>query len=278
MHDGAEATKVATTGGVVSPGDNPQHAHIRDNELAVITADWKGVCADLAFAPGPRPPGRGDRLRRTDAGMAPVRQVADIHRFVDGQELAAVAEATRLDPTDLPGYAGRVHDYFAAHPERYRLMMWGQLELDLTQASADGPVRQSMEYKTEQLRSAQEAGDLDPSWVPFDVLVLVNQIAMSWAGATGPGRRHRLAGPRGFPGPAQGSDRRGGPTLLPRGGRPLTSAVRSTSRPRAARSPRRLSTRTGRASLERSTRASRWRWAPVPRCTAIPLRTTLPSC
>jgi Tetracyclin repressor-like, C-terminal domain len=34
-----------------------------------------------------------------------------------------------MDPTDLPGYAGRVHDYFTRHPERQRLMLWGQLEL-----------------------------------------------------------------------------------------------------------------------------------------------------
>ncbi|MFI6576044.1 TetR family transcriptional regulator [Nocardiopsis sp. NPDC050513] len=105
-----------------------------------------------------------------------------LYRVVSARELAAVAEATRLDPTDLPGYAGRVHDYFAAHPDRYRLMMWGQLELDPTGAPEDDPVRQSVAHKTEQLRRAQDEGHLDPAWDPLDVLVLVNQIAMAWAG------------------------------------------------------------------------------------------------
>ncbi len=105
-----------------------------------------------------------------------------LYRFVSAQELAAVAEATRMDPTDLPGYAGRVHDYFAAHPERFRLMTWGQLELSGRETSADDPVQQTVTHKVEQLRKAQEAGHLDPTWDPLDVLVFVNQIAMSWAG------------------------------------------------------------------------------------------------
>jgi AcrR family transcriptional regulator len=110
------------------------------------------------------------------------RSKEDLYRFVTAQELAAVAEATRMDPTDLPGYAGRLHDYFAAHPERHRLMGWGQLELGPNSTPADDdPIRQTIAHKTEQLRKAQAAGHLDPAWDPIDVLVLVNQIATSWA-------------------------------------------------------------------------------------------------
>lgn len=36
------------------------------------------------------------------------------------------------------------------------------------------------------MRAAQEAGNLDPSWDPADVLMLVYQIAIAWAGKTGP--------------------------------------------------------------------------------------------
>lgn len=53
-----------------------------------------------------------------------------LYRFVSAQKLAAVTEATRMDPTDLPGYAGRLHDYFTDQPDRFRLMSRGQLELD----------------------------------------------------------------------------------------------------------------------------------------------------
>jgi len=39
LRAGADVIKVATTGGVMSPGDDPRHAHFRDEELAVIAAE-----------------------------------------------------------------------------------------------------------------------------------------------------------------------------------------------------------------------------------------------
>ncbi|MER6560507.1 TetR family transcriptional regulator [Streptomyces sp. NPDC001027] len=113
------------------------------------------------------------------------RSKEELYRFVSGRELAAIAEATRMDPADLPGYAGRIHDYFTVHPERHRLMAWGQLELGTNDTPDDDPVRQAMTHKTEQLRRAQEAGLLEPGWDPLDVLILVNQIGTSWANQPG---------------------------------------------------------------------------------------------
>ncbi|MFJ8000300.1 TetR family transcriptional regulator [Streptomyces sp. NPDC096310] len=104
-----------------------------------------------------------------------------LYRFVSAQELATVGEATRMDPTDLPGYAGRVHDYFTDHPERFRLMSWGQLELDAGDSLPHDTFRESVAGKVEQLRDAQEAGQLDDHWDPVDILVLVHQIATAWA-------------------------------------------------------------------------------------------------
>lgn len=108
-----------------------------------------------------------------------------LYRFISNQELAAVAEATRMDPADLPGYAGRVHDYFVTHPERFRLMSWGQLELGTGDSLPDDAVQESAGHKIEQLRQAQEAGHLAPAWDPLDILVFVNQLAMSWAAQPG---------------------------------------------------------------------------------------------
>ncbi|MFD8686530.1 TetR family transcriptional regulator [Streptomyces sp. NPDC059651] len=108
-----------------------------------------------------------------------------LYTTVAAAELAAVADATRLDPADLPAYAGRIHDYFTAHPERLRLMSWGRLELGGTVGPApdrDDPVRAAARRKTEQLREAQKAGRLDASWDPADVLMFVNQLAMAWVG------------------------------------------------------------------------------------------------
>ncbi|MEU9201490.1 TetR family transcriptional regulator [Streptomyces sp. NPDC048332] len=111
------------------------------------------------------------------------RSKEELYATVAAQELTAVAEATRLDATDLPGYAGRLHDYFTAHPERHRLMNWGRLELaDETTASDGDPIRATVRHKTEQLRAAQDAGHLEAAWEPIDILVFVNQLATAWAG------------------------------------------------------------------------------------------------
>ncbi|MGY0488237.1 TetR family transcriptional regulator [Streptomyces sp. WG-D5] len=124
-----------------------------------------------------------------------------LYRFVAGQELAAMAEAVPLDPADLPEYAGRMHDHAVEHPERHRLMQWGQLELAVGQAPADDPVQESLRRKLEQLRKAQDAGQLDSSWEPEDILVFVSQLALSWAGQrdlipAGEGREAFLAARR----------------------------------------------------------------------------------
>ncbi|MFD9426262.1 MULTISPECIES: TetR family transcriptional regulator [unclassified Streptomyces] len=104
-----------------------------------------------------------------------------LYRFVSAQELAAVTEATRMDPTDLPGYAGRLHDYFTDHPERFRLISWGQLQLDAGDSLPHDTFRESVARKVEQVRDTQEAGQLDADWDPVDILVFVHQIATAWA-------------------------------------------------------------------------------------------------
>jgi AcrR family transcriptional regulator len=104
-----------------------------------------------------------------------------LYEYVSGRELAAVAEATRMDAADLPGYAGRLHDYFMAHPERYRLMTWGQLELPDGTPANDQTTRVITERKMGQLRKAQADGILDPSWDPLDILMLISQFAVSWS-------------------------------------------------------------------------------------------------
>ena len=110
------------------------------------------------------------------------RSKEELYRIVAAEELAAAAEATRLDPADLPAYAARMFDYFAAHPECYRLMMWGRLELDAASTPPDDAVRAADAAKVEQLRSAQQSGLLNRDWDPADVLTLVNQIAWAWVG------------------------------------------------------------------------------------------------
>src|SRR5215510_10022368 len=94
----------------------------RDRILAAATAEFSrhGIAG-----------ARIDRIAKAartskERLYAHFRSKEALYRFVAERELAAVAEATRLDPADLPEYAGRVHDYFAAYPDRMRLMAWGR--------------------------------------------------------------------------------------------------------------------------------------------------------
>ncbi|WP_280358693.1 TetR/AcrR family transcriptional regulator [Nocardia otitidiscaviarum] len=103
------------------------------------------------------------------------RSKEQLYGFVAARELDAIAEATQMNPADLPDYAGRVHDYFVANPDKLRLMRWGQLEF------ADTATRGTVDRKAEKLRRAQQEGLLDPSWDPIDIVVFVNQLAMAWA-------------------------------------------------------------------------------------------------
>ncbi|TDD34661.1 TetR family transcriptional regulator [Saccharopolyspora elongata] len=123
------------------------------------------------------------RLARTskERVYAHFRGKEALYAHVAAREMAVVAEATRMDPADLPGYAGRLFDYFSARPDHQRLIAWGRLELSGSQAAGDDPTQATIARKLDQLRQAQQAGQLDPAWDPVDVLALVNQIATTWA-------------------------------------------------------------------------------------------------
>ncbi|OMC36747.1 TetR family transcriptional regulator [Mycobacterium sp. GA-1841] len=112
------------------------------------------------------------------------RSKQELYRCVAEHELAAMTDATRLDATDLPGYAGRVHDYFTARPDHLRLMQWGRLDVAGAEVPEDPfqeAVRQTVYRGVGQVRQAQAAGHLDPAWDPIDVMVIVTQIALAWA-------------------------------------------------------------------------------------------------
>ncbi len=129
---------------------------------------------------------RVDRIARAartskERVYAYFRGKEELYGFVAARELAAAAEAIHLDPTDLSAYAGQMFDYFSAHPDRHRFIRWGRLELNAEPADgAPDPYSQAILGKVETIRRAQQAGDLDPSWDPIDVMTLVNQIAHAW--------------------------------------------------------------------------------------------------
>ncbi|MET8773236.1 TetR family transcriptional regulator, partial [Streptomyces sp. NPDC004658] len=89
-----------------------------------------------------------------------------LYAAVAAREYVVIAEATQMDPSDLPGYAGRLFDYFASRPGHYRPITWGRLELPGTTAVADDPDQALIARTIDQLRQVQRAGKLDPGRRP----------------------------------------------------------------------------------------------------------------
>lgn len=103
-----------------------------------------------------------------------------LYWHVAENELARLAEATKLDVADLPEYAGRVFDYYEDHPESYRLLAWGQLESSETGASS-GQWKSIVDGKLNKIADAQARNLVDPGWSAFEILALVSQTAATWA-------------------------------------------------------------------------------------------------
>jgi len=109
------------------------------------------------------------------------RSKEELYAHVMSRELAVIAEATHLDAADLPGYAGRLFDYFTANTDHFRLIAWGRLEFEVPRTLAkDDPTEKVVRRKLDQIREAQRGGYIDPTWEPVDVLALVTQIATTW--------------------------------------------------------------------------------------------------
>ncbi|AUN41833.1 TetR family transcriptional regulator [Tsukamurella tyrosinosolvens] len=106
-----------------------------------------------------------------------------LYAHVAERETIALIETTQLDPADLPGYAGILFDHFADRPDHYRLITWGRLELaESAGNTTTSRLQATIAGKLDKLRDAQRAGLLAPVWDPIDILALINQIAMTWAG------------------------------------------------------------------------------------------------
>ncbi|WP_432510072.1 TetR family transcriptional regulator [Kineococcus sp. SYSU DK001] len=101
---------------------------------------------------------------------------------------AIVARTTTdvpIDVDDLPGYAGRLHDSYAARPEVQRIAAWHRLER--TGGAGTGPtgplvrsVQESNRAKVAAIATAQADGRLPDRWAPEELLGLVLQVSTLW--------------------------------------------------------------------------------------------------
>ncbi|QSQ20679.1 TetR family transcriptional regulator [Pyxidicoccus parkwayensis] len=90
------------------------------------------------------------------------------------QVVEEVSEAVPLDVEDLPGYAGRLFDYWLAHPEVMRLMLWIQLERPAESPEGRAAYRRKVESLT------RTKGALPRGISATDLIVMVMGLTNGW--------------------------------------------------------------------------------------------------
>jgi AcrR family transcriptional regulator len=85
-----------------------------------------------------------------------------------------------LTAEDVPGYVEALFDNFVADPRGARLQRWIELEAP-SGLSDDHLLRRLFRAKLAEVRRGQQAGLIDPSWHPMDLLTLVTEIVQSMA-------------------------------------------------------------------------------------------------
>jgi AcrR family transcriptional regulator len=90
-----------------------------------------------------------------------------------------VVEEAPLDVTDLPGYAARLSDGYAQHPDIVRLVTWQRLE-----RGSDPPhayATRSTQAKIDAIARAQAEGVVPDQFDAPVLLALILQVAALWA-------------------------------------------------------------------------------------------------
>lgn len=88
-------------------------------------------------------------------------------------------EAVPIDADDMPGYAGRLYDYFANDNRILRLHFWYSLERPRDNRDIDDAVRLATEAKLSAITSAQKRGKIRPGIAPDVVLSLVLRLCVA---------------------------------------------------------------------------------------------------
>jgi AcrR family transcriptional regulator len=97
--------------------------------------------------------------------------------------VAEVMNVVPFTPRDLPGYAGALFDFLAAHPHQLRLVTWHRLERE---GSGHEPVgmRASLVRKAADIADAQSEGAVPDAFSPEDLLAFTMALAGAWAPAS----------------------------------------------------------------------------------------------
>jgi AcrR family transcriptional regulator len=85
-----------------------------------------------------------------------------------------------LSADDVPGYVEGLFDNFVADPRGARLQRWIELEAP-EGLSDDHLLRRLFRAKLAEVRRGQQAGLIDPTWHPMDLVTLLTEIVQSMA-------------------------------------------------------------------------------------------------
>ena len=96
---------------------------------------------------------------------------------VTEQLVADVADDTELRGDDIPGYVGRLFDNYVRNPENARLHDW----LGFSSTETDGAEIAALNAKLDEIRRGQQAGYIDTSWDPAQLLIMLTEITKSMA-------------------------------------------------------------------------------------------------
>jgi imidazolonepropionase-like amidohydrolase len=139
VRDGADVIKIASSGGVLSPTDDPSHPHFRDDELQTIvgeaTAAGRWVMSHAHGAEG---------IKR--AVLAGVRSI-EHGTYLDDEAIALMLEhGTWLVPTLVAGEGTdrALEDSRLSDAVRRKIVEMGHPELDSFRAAAEAGVRIAM--------------------------------------------------------------------------------------------------------------------------------------
>jgi AcrR family transcriptional regulator len=107
----------------------------------------------------------------------------DLFDQVVTEQVARYVEEVHFDAERLPDFAGEAYDFFTAHPDVVRLGEWHSLE----PADASHPIpaiEETIESHVRAIRAAQEAGRVDDTFAPEELLALIVSITRTWAAGT----------------------------------------------------------------------------------------------
>ncbi len=88
-----------------------------------------------------------------------------------------------LDANDLPGFVGKMFDFYTSDPDELRLYRWAALEEDASPMAPDDPRFARYRGYISEIERGQKAGVVEASWPPLDLFNLLIILAMAWPSA-----------------------------------------------------------------------------------------------